>query len=124
MADGKTEPCALKRLPYEEDMDKEIAKSELDALLMAKDMPHIVQGLAVFPEHCTDDDRDYLWLATRSVIYLSSKTNAWDIAGIALLETACSCITADCCACQHALNGAHLSKLPCNLVCNHFPSNY
>ena len=65
MADGTVEPCALKRLPYQDDEKKEKAKSELDALLMAQDTPHMVQGLAAFHESCAEDGCNYLWLATR-----------------------------------------------------------
>lgn len=65
MADGTVEACALKRLPFETDEDKEMAKAELDALAMAKGMPHIVQGLAAFHEPCAEDGCNYLWLATR-----------------------------------------------------------
>lgn len=67
MANGTLEACALKRLPFETDWDKQKAKAELDALMMAQDIPHIVQGLAAFHEHCTQDGKNYLWLATRYV---------------------------------------------------------
>lgn len=73
LADGRWEACAFKRLPFTEPQEQIKARSELQALLLAQDMPHIVQGLAAFEETvCKDADskKRYMWVAMRSLARL------------------------------------------------------
>ena len=66
MGDGSVEACAVKSLQYGSPGERGDAHSELQALSMARGLPHVVQGLAAFPHHSMEDNQDVLMLAMRS----------------------------------------------------------
>lgn len=65
MGDGSVEACAVKSLQYGSPEERGHAHSELQALRMARGVPHVVQGLAAFPYRCLDNNQDVLMLAMR-----------------------------------------------------------
>lgn len=75
MHDGVWEACALKQLPYQEDVQQEAVHSELEALQLALGMPNMVQGLAAFQHTCPDTHETSVWMATRSVALTACRAN-------------------------------------------------
>ncbi|KAL3155485.1 hypothetical protein ABBQ38_011039 [Trebouxia sp. C0009 RCD-2024] len=66
MRDGTEKPCALKCLKCFTRDERESALNELEALYMARGIPHMVQGLAAFQCYDPHHQTVVIWLATES----------------------------------------------------------
>ena len=64
MKDGTTKPGVAKCLYFTDALDRQEALGEVQGLYEALNVPHMVQGLAVFQEYNPGTSDTYLWVVT------------------------------------------------------------